>query len=116
VQRRPGGAMLAASLGVYAEPDVLPASLRGAMPRYYFDVSDGDKFTRDDEGLEMGDLIEASKAAVAALPEIARDVLPDGDHRDIIVQVRDQTGEVLIRSKLTLDVEWLGERAKRAQD
>ncbi len=76
------------------------------MPRYYFDEYDGETVTQDDEGLEL-DGIEAARAeARKALPDIARDVLPeDGDRRTMVVKVRDEAGKVLITATLSLLIE-----------
>ena len=76
------------------------------MPRYYFDEYDGETVTQDDEGLEL-DGIEAARAeARKALPDIARDVLPeDGDRRTMVVKVRDEAGTVLITATLSLLIE-----------
>ena len=76
------------------------------MPRYYFDEYDGETVTQDDEGLEL-DGIEAARAeARKALPDIARDVLPeDGDRRTMVVKVRDEAGKVVITATLTMLIE-----------
>ena len=76
------------------------------MPRYYFDEYDGYTVTQDDEGLEL-DGIEAARAeARKALPDIARDVLPeDGDRRTMVVKVRDEAGTVLITATLSMLIE-----------
>ena len=76
------------------------------MPRYYFDEYDGDTVMQDDEGLEL-DGIEAARAeARKALPDIARDVLPeDGDRRTMVVKVRDEAGKVVITATLSLLIE-----------
>jgi hypothetical protein len=76
------------------------------VPRYYFDEYDGETVTQDDEGLEL-DGIEAARAeARKALPDIARDVLPeDGDRRTMVVKVRDEAGKVLITATLSLLIE-----------
>ena len=58
------------------------------MPRSYFDTNDGDEQQRDDTGLDMADRQAARLAAIDALPDIARDVLPDGDRREMAIRVR----------------------------
>jgi hypothetical protein len=81
--------------------------LETTMPRYYFDSTDGDHHVPDDVGLEFPDLDAAAHEAVQALPDIARDALPDGDRRDFVTNVRDEIGKVLFRATLSLTVEWL---------
>ena len=43
------------------------------MPRFYFDVRDGDRFTHDDEGVELVGIEAARDEATRALGEIARE-------------------------------------------
>ncbi len=81
----------------------LPTSMDGQ--RYYFDTYDGDRLIRDDEGLVLGSLHEAKQQAAKALPDMARDGLPDGDYRDFVVEVRDETGCKVFRARLTFVVE-----------
>ena len=46
------------------------------MPRFYFDVRDGLRFTPDNVGLMFSDIEAAKVEATRALAEIAKDVLP----------------------------------------
>jgi hypothetical protein len=50
------------------------------MPRYFFDIHDGERFTPDDTGLEFPDGHAARAKAVSTLPDIAgtglRSVMP----------------------------------------
>jgi hypothetical protein len=39
------------------------------------------------------------------LPDIARDVIPRGDRRNIVSSVRDERGEVMYSAKLSLTAE-----------
>ena len=77
------------------------------MPRYFFDIDDGDTCSPDDEGLDLNGPWEAREKAIDVLPDVARDVLPDGNRRDMITSVRDETGMVLFRAKLSLVAEWM---------
>ena len=47
------------------------------MPRYYFDVFDGEDISRDEVGIDLDHEDMAADHAVAALPEMAHDELPD---------------------------------------
>ena len=49
------------------------------MSRFYIDTSDQDFFHRDDTESEVEDIEEAKNASVGALPDMAREALPDGD-------------------------------------
>jgi hypothetical protein len=53
----------------------------------------------------MEDRYAAQQAAVQALPEVARDVLPDGTQRDFVIEVRDEAKRPILRAKLSLTVE-----------
>lgn len=77
------------------------------MPRYYFDTHDGDTGVIDEGGLQLADRAAARMAAIGALPDIARDVLPDGDRRDMAVRVRDESGRVILHATLSLAVDWV---------
>lgn len=77
------------------------------MRRYYFDFKDGETLSVDDTGVECSSLEDARFQAIDALPEIAREQLPDGDHRTFEVTVRDDQGRSVLRGALTLDVQWL---------
>ena len=80
------------------------------MPRYFFDIDDGEMHFRDDDGQELNDLRAARDEAVVVLPAIARDVLPNGDRRDFVASIRDEENRVVFRATLSLVVEWI-ERA-----
>ncbi len=77
------------------------------MPYYFFDTHDGDTTVIDDQGLELANRQAARVAAIDALPDIARDVLPDGDRREMGVRVRDETGRVILTAALSLNVDWV---------
>ena len=77
------------------------------MPRYYFDIDDGETASEDDEGLELSGLAEARYRAISVLPNIAQEVLPDGDEREFSVIVRDSKGAALFRAALSFRGEWL---------
>lgn len=76
------------------------------MPRFFFDTYDGDLFTPDETGQELDDLEAAKVEAQKALPEMAKDNLPDGDQRAFIVSVRDEAGQVVLRIALSMIVEY----------
>ena len=74
------------------------------MPRFFFDISDGDHVTRDDVGRDYPDLKSARDAAVSLLPDVAREVLPDGDYRILVSTVRSHDGWILCRAMMSLVV------------
>ena len=76
------------------------------MPRFFIDTDDGDSPHRDEEGFDLPDAQAARDAAMDALPDMARDKLPDGDRRTFTTTVRDQHGTVLYTAALSLVGEW----------
>jgi len=86
------------------------------MPRYYFDTFDGADLCEDDQGVDFASDSEMRFAALDALPEIAREELPDGDHREMWVKVRSSDGADLFKATLSLRAEWLNRPAKPAVD
>jgi hypothetical protein len=79
------------------------------MPRYYFDIDDGESLTEDDDGLLLTDIEDVRKHAIAALPSLAEEVLPDGDRQRFSVTVRDERGVPIFRASLVLSSEWLAD-------
>ena len=74
------------------------------MARFFIDTSDGDAFVRDEQGALYLDIEDAKAAAVAVLPDMARDKLPDGDNRRFLSVVRNEEGRTLIHASLSLEV------------
>ena len=75
------------------------------MPRFFFDIHDGEAFTPDRVGLELDGLEAAKAEAKKTLPEIVKDEMPDGDWRDFTVDVKDVAGQIVWRITLSLVVE-----------
>jgi hypothetical protein len=75
------------------------------MPRFYFDIHDGDDFIPDHQGIDLEGVEDAKVEAVNTLPDMARDGLPEGDSRDFVVTVRDETDRPVWRVRLSLVIE-----------
>ncbi len=73
------------------------------MPRYYFDVYDAKGFHCDHIGDEMRDFEEARQQAQSLLPDLARDELPDGELHTVACEVRDGSGRIVYRGRLTYE-------------
>lgn len=76
------------------------------MPHFFIDTDDGDLPHHDDEGLDLPDVQAARNAAMSALPDMARDKLPDSDRRTFSAIVRNEAGTVLYTATLSLVGEW----------
>lgn len=83
------------------------------MPRYYIDTDDDERRDIDEAGFDLSGPAEARTAALDALPDMARDKIPDGDRRTFSVRVRDEQGTVLYSAELALVGEWHVPRPKR---
>lgn len=71
------------------------------MPRFYFDVSAGGHFTRDDEGLEMESIKAAEDQAVRTAGEIALEVVPKHPNSEVSIGIRDADGFLLFTVGVT---------------
>lgn len=67
------------------------------MPRYYFDIREGDEFAPDEEGLVLASLQAAQDEAARSLADMARDTIRkvDGAGHQMAIGVRDEHGPVL---------------------
>jgi hypothetical protein len=81
-------------------------SWRGAMARYTITTDDDDMLVEGDfsEGLTCPKA--ARLAALAALPDMARDKIPDGDCRTFKTAVRDENGQEIYSATMTLAGAW----------
>ena len=77
------------------------------MPRFYFDVRDGESFTRDDDGVEFAGSHEARVDASKALAEMIKDVMPNGTHKAMAIEVRGANHEPLFKVQIVFEVERL---------
>jgi hypothetical protein len=74
------------------------------MPRFYFDIREGPRFTPDDEGLEFASLDGAEREATKAVAEIGRDRLPSGEARDIGIEVRNEHHRFVLAVMLSMRI------------
>ncbi|WP_181167788.1 hypothetical protein [Mesorhizobium sp. B2-4-19] len=73
------------------------------MTIYYFDVEENGELTPDRAGVECTDFNHAKKEAVRAIVDMTRDALPDGDHHELQLTVRDKSGAVVLEVTLNFD-------------
>ncbi len=74
------------------------------MPRFYFDVREGQLFVHDQDGLEFPSLDEAEQEAIEAAASIGKDRLPRGDTRAVTVEVRNERRQRVLTVTLALDI------------
>ena len=75
------------------------------MPRYHFDIHDGVRFTMDETGVELDGLKAARQEAARMLGELAREILPEGERRDAVIEVKDEIGQRVLVAKLSVSIE-----------
>jgi hypothetical protein len=75
------------------------------MALYHFDVDDNGTMYHDDVGTECADFAQVKHEAIAALAEMMRDSLPDGDHHRLTIKVRDEGGELVLQAALRFEME-----------
>ena len=64
------------------------------MPRYFFHVFENGHRTKDDVGIELDSDNDIEQEAIHALPEIAKDRVPeDGDQQAFTVVVTGERGQ-----------------------
>ncbi|MCK1721256.1 hypothetical protein [Bradyrhizobium sp. 141] len=77
------------------------------MPRYYFDLHEGDGVAVDEEGLELSDMHAVQAEAAKSLADMAREAVHraarTAKHR-MAIAVRDEAGPVM-QVKFTFEVE-----------
>jgi hypothetical protein len=71
------------------------------VPRFYFDVREGAKFSPDHAGLEFDGLDAAERAAA----EIGRDRLPKGETRAVTVELRDEHRQRVLTIKVFMEID-----------
>jgi hypothetical protein len=82
-----------------------------AMPRFYFDVRDGAKFTPDDAGAELDSLETAQRVAAEAAAEtaaaIGQDRLLQNDAQDVRIEVRNEHRQRILTVTVSLEIHWV---------
>lgn len=81
------------------------------MARYHFDIETNHQNVKDEEGSDYIDRLSVRNVAIASLPMIAADDLPDGDDYHATVFVRDENGQPIFKATLKVSATWLDEVA-----
>jgi hypothetical protein len=66
------------------------------MPRYYFDLDDGERVTPDANGTELADLQTARAQALHMLGEIAKAEMRQDNRSQERIHVRDESGSTAL--------------------
>ena len=77
------------------------------MARYFFDIDDGEKSTRDMFGVECASREDVRRNATRGLAEVVKDEIPDGNQRLFQVRVRNEEGNYVFEASLALLSKWI---------
>ena len=72
------------------------------MPRFFFDISDGQESWQDPEGSILDDLGAAQREATDTLAQMGRELFPGSDGRALTVEIRAEDGKALMQVALRL--------------
>ena len=72
------------------------------MPRYFFDLDEGERLYRDGKGSDLTDVQAAREEAIAVLPDIVRAMVTGRDRKTLTSMIRDDAGNVVFGVRLTL--------------
>jgi hypothetical protein len=75
-----------------------------AMPRYFFDIREGNYLAVDEEGVELPDVQAAEAEAARSLTDMARDHVLARTSHSLTIDVRDDNGPIA-RAKLSWDLQ-----------
>ncbi len=76
------------------------------MPLYFFETDDGELFDHDPVGLDLVNDSAAREAALLALPDMARENMPNGDHRTFVSTVRNEAGDIIYSAVMNVVGRW----------
>jgi len=74
------------------------------MPRYYFDLREGETFAPDKDGQEFADLDSAEYEAACTAAQIGRERLPASEAREITIEVRDEHGQQMLAVTVSMTI------------
>ena len=72
------------------------------MPRFFFDLDEGERVFRDEKGSDLPDIPTAREEAIAVLPDIVRAMVTGRDPKTLTSLIRDDNGQIVFGVKLTL--------------
>ena len=81
------------------------------MPRYFFDVEDGDR-TVDEVGMELEGARVAAIEAMKTLLDVGRFEVVIKNERRLTVVVRDESGKSVYRTEMAIEADWLSDEGQ----
>ncbi len=76
------------------------------MQRYFFDYACDNEITADEAGLELASTADVRLAALKALPDLLKELLPDQPPKEVSIVVRDELGRVVFTTSIFLSMRW----------
>ncbi|MDR7039354.1 MULTISPECIES: DUF6894 family protein [Methylobacterium] len=73
------------------------------MARYFIDLHDGSQHIQDKEGFEAAGPMIARERVVGIMSAVAQGFQAGSDHQHCVAAVRDESGTVLFRARLSLN-------------
>jgi hypothetical protein len=86
------------------------------MPRYVFEIHNGEQLTRDEISLDFADEKTLREAAIQLLPKVALDELSDVGEWALVLNVRDGTGRQIFKATLLFSSSWATEDQQTGSD
>ncbi|EHK53415.1 DUF6894 family protein [Allomesorhizobium alhagi] len=74
------------------------------MPRYFYDLESNGQIVLDKEGLDLAGIDAARDEAIDALTTMFPELVADTDRRALAANVRGETGSLLFKVFLTIEV------------
>lgn len=75
------------------------------MALYFFDFSDNGVAQPDEVGTDLSSFDAVKREAVSALVDVIKEVLPDGSHRELSFNLRDEKGRQLLQVAMTFHIQ-----------
>ena len=75
------------------------------MPRFYFDICDGERQVRDEAGIDLASRDDIPAETATLLVGLGQDGMLNGRPRTFTVEVRDDGGALLYRGTAILDIQ-----------
>jgi hypothetical protein len=88
----------------WAACELIRSVCGAVMPRYYFNIRNGENFIPDDDGLELPNAATACAEAARTVAEMAKDVCPSESRRTISVEIRDDADRPVCMVALFLEI------------
>jgi hypothetical protein len=72
--------------------------------RYFFDTRDNGTFIRDDQGIECDNFEVVKDEAARGLADLVLEVLPGSVRRKLSIEVREESGRMVLITGIVIEV------------